>query len=77
MSKLLQEAIERLRDLPEDEQDAVADVVFTYISSEERHYHLRPDQAGAIERIQRDLKTGKTRLATDDEVTVHKQKSRT
>jgi hypothetical protein len=43
MSKLLKEAIEKLRELPEEEQDAVADVLFAYISSEEREYRLRPD----------------------------------
>lgn len=75
MTKLLQEAIETLRDLPEDEQDAAADVLFAYISSDERQYRLRPDQAEAVRRIQRDLKTGKTRLATDAEVIDLKKKS--
>jgi hypothetical protein len=68
MTKLLREAIETLRHLPEDEQDAAAGALFAYISSDERQYHLRPDQAEAVRRIKRDLKTGKTRLATDDEV---------
>jgi hypothetical protein len=75
MTKLLQEAIETLRDLPEDEQDAAADALFAYISSDERQYHLRPDQAEAVRRIKRDLKTSKTRLATDDEVAELKKKS--
>jgi hypothetical protein len=75
VTKLLQEAIETLRDLPEDEQDAAADVLFAYISSDERQYRLRPDQAEAVRRIQRDLKTGKTRLATDAEVIDLKKKS--
>ena len=47
MRKLLEEAIEQLRDLPEDEQNVVAEVVFTYVSSDERDYRLRPDQRGA------------------------------
>jgi hypothetical protein len=38
MTQLLEEAIETLRELPEDEQDAAADAVFVYISSDERHY---------------------------------------
>jgi hypothetical protein len=36
MTRLLEEAISALRDLPEDEQDAAADALFVYISSDER-----------------------------------------
>lgn len=76
MTKLLQEAIASLRDLPEDEQDAAADVLFAYISSDEREYRLRPDQAEEVRRIRRDLKSGNTRLATENEVASFKQKAR-
>ena len=76
MTRHLEEAIETLRDLPEEEQDAAADVLFAYISSEERHYGLLADQAEAVRRIRRDLKTGKTRLATDDEVAALRSQSR-
>jgi hypothetical protein len=75
MTKLLQQAIEQLRDLPEDEQDAAADVLFAYISSDERHYRLTPDHAEAVRRIRRDLKTGKTRVATDSEVAAVRKSS--
>jgi hypothetical protein len=75
MTRLLDEAIETLRELPEDEQDAAVDALFAYISSEERHYSLRADQAEAVRRIRRDLKTGKTRFATDDEVAQLRNKS--
>jgi hypothetical protein len=75
MSKLLDEAIEQLRDLPEDQQNAAADVVFAYVSSDERQYHLRPDQIKEVRRIQRGLREGTTRLATDDEVSSLKKKS--
>jgi hypothetical protein len=76
MSRLLDEAIETLRDLPEEDQDAAADVLFAYISNDERHYRLQPDQAEAVRRIRGDLKTGKTRLATEDEVAAVRSKSR-
>ena len=76
MSRLLDEAIETLRDLPEDEQDAAADVLFAYIADDERQYRLRPDQADAVRRIQRDLKSGKTRLATESEVAAVRSNSR-
>jgi len=46
MTKLLEEAIEQLRDLPEDEQDAAADVLFAYISNNAREYYLQLHQLG-------------------------------
>ena len=55
MTKLLEEAIEQLRDLPEDEQDAAADVLFVYIASDAREYQLRPHQVAEVHRIRRGL----------------------
>jgi hypothetical protein len=75
MTKLLKEAIETLRELPEEEQDAAADVLFAYISNDERHYRLRPEQAEEVRRTRRNLESGKTRIATDDEVSAFKKKS--
>jgi hypothetical protein len=75
MTRRLDEAIETLRDLPDDEQDAAASALFAYISSDDRQYQLRPDHAEAIRRIRRDLKNGRTRLATDDEVEALRGKS--
>jgi hypothetical protein len=76
MTRRLDEAIETLRDLPDDEQDAAASALFAYISSDDRQYQLRPDHAEAVRRIRRDLKSGKTRLATDDEVEALRGRSR-
>ena len=76
MTRRLDEAIETLRDLPDDEQDAAASALFAYISSDDRQYQLRPDHAEAVRRIRHDLKNGKTRLATDDEVAALRAKSR-
>jgi hypothetical protein len=64
MTKLLDEAIQQLRHLPEVEQDAAADALFAYISSDERHYVLRPDQVAEVRRIRDKLRNGMTRLAT-------------
>jgi len=36
MTPILDEAIERLRELPEEDQDAAAAAIFAYISSDER-----------------------------------------
>lgn len=67
MTSLLEEAIEHLRELPEDKQDAAADALFAYIANDERHYQLSPRQAEDIRRIQRNLVSGTTRFATDEE----------
>ena len=75
MSKLLEQAIEQLRELSEDEQNDAADVVFAYVSSDERRYHLRADQIREVRRIRQGLRDGTTRLATDDEVSTLKKKS--
>jgi hypothetical protein len=69
MSALLDEAIEHLRELPEDEQDAAADALFAYIASDERQYRLLPSHADDVRRIRRNLASGSTRLATEKEVT--------
>jgi hypothetical protein len=66
--KLLDEAIEQLRELPEDEQERAAEVLFAYISSEERQHHLSADQADEVRKIRGNLAVGTTRFATDQEV---------
>jgi hypothetical protein len=76
MTRHLEEAIDTLRDLPEEDQDAAADVLFAYISNDERQYTLRPDHAEAVRRIRRDLNDGKGRLATDDEVAAVRNNAR-
>jgi len=76
MTKLLEEAIHALRNLPDDEQDAAADALFVYISSDERQYQLRPDQVAEVHRIRRALRDGTTRLATTAEVSALRKKSR-
>lgn len=74
MTKLLEEAIEQLRELPEEEQDTAADVVFAYVANDERQYRLAPNQIAEVQRIQKNLNTGKTRLATDAEVAAARKK---
>jgi len=77
MTKLLEEAIEQLRDLPVEEQDAAADALFAFISSDDRQYRLRPDQAAEVRRIRERLRSGVTRLATSSEVNAVRNKART
>ena len=68
MTKLLEEAIDQLRELPEEEQDAAADALFAYISSDQRQYALRPEQIEEVREIQKRLQNGSTRVATPAEV---------
>ena len=42
MTKSLDEAVEQLRELTDEEQDAAARVLFAYIASDERDYTLQP-----------------------------------
>jgi hypothetical protein len=42
MTKSLKKAIEELRVLAADEQDAAADVIFMYLCSDQRHHRLMP-----------------------------------
>jgi hypothetical protein len=74
MSKLLEQAIEQLRELPEEEQDAVADVVFAYIASDEREYALTREHLDEVSAIQKRLRSGETRLATAGEVSSARRK---
>jgi len=48
MTRTLEEAISRLRELPEEEQDAAAMVIFAYISSDERNEPLQLGDAAGV-----------------------------
>jgi hypothetical protein len=76
MTKLLEEAIEHLRDLPEEEQDSAAEALFAFISSDERQYRLLPHQVSEVRRIQRSLQDGTTHLATDQEIERARKRAR-
>jgi hypothetical protein len=76
MTKLLEEAIEHLRDLPEEEQDSAAEALFAFISSDERQYRLLPHQVSEVQRIQRALQDGTTRLATEQEIVRARKRAR-
>ncbi len=67
MTKLLTQAIEKVRELPASEQDAMATTIFAHMAGAPR-YRLTDEQVKEVRRIQRDLHTGKTRLATQREM---------
>ncbi len=67
MTKLLEQAIANARELSEDEQDAIADALFAHLARNDRRIRLTPEQVADVTRIRDDLRSGRTRLATDDE----------
>jgi hypothetical protein len=68
MTKLLEQAVAQARALPEEDQDAAADALFAYFADGDRRHRLSPNQIEEVELIRARLKSGQTRLATDDEV---------
>jgi hypothetical protein len=67
MTKLLEQAIAKARELSEHEQDAIADALFAHLGGQASHTRLTPEQIADVNRIRDDLRSGRTRLATDDE----------
>jgi hypothetical protein len=67
MTKLLELAIAKARELSDSEQDAVADALFAHIGSKANSTRLTAEQIADVNRIRDDLRSGKTRLATDEE----------
>ena len=68
MTKLLEQAIAKARELSEAEQDAIADALFAHLAGDDRRYRLSPEQVADAARIREELRSGHTRLATDEEV---------
>jgi hypothetical protein len=68
MTKLLEQAVAQARELTAEEQDAAADALFAHIANEDRRYRLSADQIEEVKRIRERLRSGETRLATEDEM---------
>ncbi|HEX9322645.1 MAG TPA: addiction module protein [Xanthobacteraceae bacterium] len=66
MTKLLEDAIAQARELPADEQDLIAEALFAHMAGAE--FRLTDDQVEEVKRRQQELREGKTRLATDEEM---------
>jgi hypothetical protein len=52
MMRALEEAIERLRELPEQEQHAAAMAVFAYLTADDRNDQLIADENAGAPRMQ-------------------------
>lgn len=68
MTELLEEATARVRELPPKQQDMAAEAIFAVVERDQPRYRLTPEQIEEVRRTQADLKAGRTRLLTDEEV---------
>jgi len=48
MTKLLEQAIEQLRELPAENQDAAAEALFVHMTSGNANYHLTDEQVKEV-----------------------------
>jgi len=68
MTKLLEQAVEQARGLPDADQDAAAEALFAHMANPNRRHRLNAEQVEEVKRIRARLQSGETRLATDEEV---------
>jgi hypothetical protein len=68
MTKRLEEAVAQARELPDEEQDEIAEMLFALMSIDEMDYALSPEQVEEVKRRKRELDEGKGRFATDEEM---------
>ena len=66
MTKLFEEAITVVRDLPEDQQDLAARFLLGFANPDANQYQLGPEQLAEVEAAQREVREGK--IATDAEM---------
>jgi hypothetical protein len=68
MTKRLEEAVAQARELPDEEQDELAEMLFALMSIDEADYALAPEQVEEVKRRKQELDEGKGRFATDGEM---------
>ena len=68
MTKLLHDAIERLRELPEKRQNQLAVALIEVADADQNEYHLTDEQVKEVGRRRADFAEGRERYATDDEM---------
>lgn len=75
MTKLLDQAFAKVRELPDSDQNAVADALFAHLAGDHRKFGVTAAQIEDVTRIQQDLRAGRSRVATDDEMAALWKKS--
>lgn len=68
MTKLLREMIERVQTWPEDRQDDAARLLLDLEAQQTNAVRLTPGQVKEVEDIQRQLRDGSMKFATDEEM---------
>ena len=66
MTRRVEEAIEVLRDLPEDQQETVARAILDYASQDDGVYHLTDEERSEVRVALAEVRKGK--IASDNEV---------
>lgn len=66
MTKLLDQAIETVRQLPEAEQDVAAKFLLGFANRDADRYQLTPEQIAEVELAKQEVRAGK--VATDTEM---------
>lgn len=67
MTKLLEEAIDKLRAMPERDQDIAARLLLEFVDPAARRLRIGDAEAAEVERTRREVREGK--VATDAEMT--------
>jgi hypothetical protein len=68
MTKLLEEAIAKARDLAPADQDLAAEALLSVIYRNAPDCQLTPDQVAEVKRIQKEIREGTAKFATDEEM---------
>jgi hypothetical protein len=66
MSHLVHEAIEILKDLPDDQQQTVARAILDYASHDDGQYHLTDEERGQVRAGLAEVRRGE--IASDEDV---------
>ena len=66
MTKRLEAAVAQVRELPEAEQDEIAEVLFELLSIDVADDALTPEHVAEVKRRQADLQSGNSRLERDE-----------
>ena len=67
MTNMVKEAIEALREMPEERQETIARAIIDYASHDEHVYHLTDEERGEVRAGLAEIERGE--IATDREVT--------
>jgi hypothetical protein len=74
MTTLLDDAIAKVRKLPEADQDLAAEMLLAVVERRGRNRtRLTPEQLAEVERLEADLASGKEDFMTDEELAALRQ----